>query len=75
MLWWLGDVQSSLRSPQLSPASTFPCADVLGDAGGGPRKEDTRSKSGASGMVRLGCTRKMRQAGSESSKATKEWIL
>ena len=41
-----------MLSPLLPAASVFPCVDELVDVGEGPRKEDTRSKSGGSGMVK-----------------------
>ena len=53
MLLRLDDAQSLWLLPPLLPAaSVFPCVDELVDVGGGPRKEDTRSKSGGSGMVK-----------------------
>ena len=53
MLLRLDGVQSLwLLSPLLPAASLLPCVDEPVDAGEGPRKEDTRSKSGGSGMVK-----------------------
>lgn len=54
MLLRLDGVQSLwLLSPLLPAASLLPCVDEPVDAGEGPRKEDTRSKSGGSGMVKM----------------------